>query len=237
MTSQYQILLLPLQAKLLTLITFSSLLVQTMEFNLLSRSLADLFSTFPKQTWTVFVLTFWTPTLRSAYFSIQWRWICLERAKVDNFMMQCICSFWRSKLILQEILNGLLLRLNCLHTLRRKFIKHPTEHVALKISTLENDLNLQMAHAKSDYEANLINTYAPKNAIQKYIKIALIYWSKQHSNYCEPQPQDKASLFNFYFHSVHTEHFHSSFSQRTTHTKTLLWGRCYFWGWCVSDSQ
>ena len=25
--------------------------------------------------------------------------------------------------------------------LRRKFIKHPTEHVALKISTLENDLN------------------------------------------------------------------------------------------------
>ena len=57
-------------------------------------------------------LTFWTPTLRSAYFSIQWRWICLERAKVDNFMMQCICSFWRSELILQEILNGLLLLLD-----------------------------------------------------------------------------------------------------------------------------
>ena len=61
-------------------------------------------------------------------------------------------------------------RLNCLRTLRRKFIKHPTKHVALKISTLENDLNLQMARAKSDYETNLINTYAPK-MLQKYINI------------------------------------------------------------------
>jgi len=49
-------------------------------------------------------------------------------------------------------------------------MKHPTEQVALKISTLENDLNLQMARAKSDYETNLINTYVPK-MLQKYINI------------------------------------------------------------------
>ena len=81
-----------------------------MEFNLLSRPLADLFSTIPKQTWMVFVLTFCTPTLTSAFnpmmlnlFGTSCSWL---------FMMQCICSFQRSKLILQEILNGLLLLLD-----------------------------------------------------------------------------------------------------------------------------
>ena len=169
MTSQYQILLiLPLQAKLLTLITFSSLLVQTMEFNLLSRSLADLFSTIPKQT-------LFLPSGHQLWqmLSIQWRWICLEQ---DKMIIYDAMHLFIPKIKINPSGNpkwfttSIRHRLNCLHMLRWKFIKHPTEHVALKISTLENDSNLQMAHAKSDYETNLINTYAPK-MLQKYINI------------------------------------------------------------------
>jgi len=92
--------------------------------------------------------------------------------------------------------------LNCLRTLRRKFIKHPTEQVALKISTLENDLNLQMARAKSDYETNLINTYAPKNATKIYQYINSITGQNNipttvnYRSSSATTDQDKASLSN-----------------------------------------
>ena len=68
-----------------------------------------------------------------------------------------------------------------------------------------------MAYAKSDYEANLINTYAPKNATKIYqyinsitgqnnIQITVNYRSSSAMT-----DQDKASLFNLYFHSVFTQ--------------------------------
>ena len=68
-----------------------------------------------------------------------------------------------------------------------------------------------MARAKSDYEANLINTYAPKNATKIYqyinsitgqnnIPITVNYRSSSAMT-----DQDKASLFNLYFHSVFTQ--------------------------------
>jgi len=100
--------------------------------------------------------------------------------------------------------------LNCLRTLQRKFIKHPTEYVTFKISTLENYLNLPMARAKSDYEANLINTYAPTNdTIYQYINTITgqinIPITVNYRSSSTTTDQDKASLFNLYILSMFTQ--------------------------------
>ena len=78
----------------------------------------------------------------------------------------------------------------------------------MKISTLENDLNLQIARAKSDYEANLINTYAPKNVTKIYQYISSITGQNNIPitvTSSATTDQNKASLFNLYFHSVFTQ--------------------------------
>ena len=68
-----------------------------------------------------------------------------------------------------------------------------------------------MARAKSNYEANLINTYAPKNATKIYQYINSITGQNNIPitvNYRSSSAkidQDKASLFNLYFHSVFTQ--------------------------------
>ena len=65
-----------------------------------------------------------------------------------------------------------------------------------------------MAYAKSDYEANLINIYAPKNATKIYQYINSITGQNNIPiavNYRSSSPttdQDNTSLFNLYFHSV-----------------------------------
>ena len=99
-------------------------------------------------------------------------------------------------------------RLNCIHSLRRKYKKNPSSNLKLKLQAEEDNLQAFIVEAKSDYESNLISNYASGNHgfIYKYI-------SSLSKSYCLPLQmhlgtdtatcdQDKARLFNSYFYSV-----------------------------------
>ena len=99
-------------------------------------------------------------------------------------------------------------RLNCIHSLRRKYKKNPSNNLKLKLQAEEDNLQALIVEAKSDYESNLISNYASGNnsLIYKYI-------SSLSKSDCLPSQmhlgtdtatcdQDKARLFNSYFYSV-----------------------------------
>ena len=98
--------------------------------------------------------------------------------------------------------------INCLHTLRRKYNKHPTDSIKSKIEESESSLLTKITDAKTNYENNLVTTFANKNnsKIYKYIKNI----TKSHSipstlfhNSCSVSTDSsKAHAFNGYFHSV-----------------------------------
>ena len=98
--------------------------------------------------------------------------------------------------------------INCLHTLRRKYNKHPTDSIKSKIEESESSLLTKITDAKTNYENNLVTTFANKNnsKIYKYIKNI----TKSHSipstlfhNSCSVSTDSsKAHVFNDYFHSV-----------------------------------
>ena len=62
--------------------------------------------------------------------------------------------------------------IQCMHTLKRKYNKHPTDSNKVKIEESEILLQAKISHAKSNYEANLVSTYANNNnsKIYSYIK-------------------------------------------------------------------
>ena len=62
--------------------------------------------------------------------------------------------------------------IKCLHTLKRKYNKHPTNNNKVKIEESETLLQPKLSNAKSDYEARLVSTFANNNnpKIYGYIK-------------------------------------------------------------------
>ena len=60
---------------------------------------------------------------------------------------------------------------NCIHSLRRKLKKKPTNTLKQKLQSEEDSLQVLMEEAKSNYESKLIDTFASynNNPIFKYI--------------------------------------------------------------------
>ena len=112
--------------------------------------------------------------------------------------------------------------LNCVHSLRRKYKKHPTNNNKHKLQDAENELQLLMAEAKSNFESNLIHNFANRNnhLIFKYISSLTkseyfprcMYLGSDEAT-CD---ESKASLFNNYFYSVFTRSPHSEINESTT---------------------
>ena len=106
-------------------------------------------------------------------------------------------------------------RLNCLHTLRRKYNSHPTLHTLLKIKLLEEHLQTEVSSAKSAFESNLLKSLQSNDCTKVYSYIRSVTGQNTiprclHFNCMSADSdQDKATLFNRYFHSVFTN---SSFS-------------------------
>ena len=98
--------------------------------------------------------------------------------------------------------------IKCLHTLKRKYNKHPTDSNKVKIEESENLLQAKISHAKSNYEANLVSTYANNNnsKIYSYIKNIAKSTSLPSTLFHDSIPANsdsaKANAFNNYFHSV-----------------------------------
>ena len=67
--------------------------------------------------------------------------------------------------------------LNCIHSLRRKYKKNPSNNLKLKLQAEEDNLQVLIVEAKSDYESNLISNYASGNnsLIYKYISKVTAY--------------------------------------------------------------
>ena len=95
-----------------------------------------------------------------------------------------------------------------MHTLKRKYNKHPTDSNKVKIEESENLLQAKISHAKSNYEANLVSTYANNNnsKIYSYIKNIAKSTSLPSTLFHDSIPANsdsaKANAFNNYFHSV-----------------------------------
>ena len=99
-------------------------------------------------------------------------------------------------------------KVKCLHTLRRRYEKHPTELNKSKDDKTAIELQLVMTKAKSNYESNLILKFAHThhNNIYQYISSikgqdnfpTQMFYNNQHA--CNDQ--EKAQLFNNYFYSV-----------------------------------
>ena len=95
--------------------------------------------------------------------------------------------------------------IKCLRSLRRRYERHPTQHIFNTIDSLEKVLQDKIAAAKQTFESDLINTYASTN-IFKYLKS----FTKSNNipsvmnlgSLTANTDQNIASLFNQYFHSV-----------------------------------
>ena len=99
--------------------------------------------------------------------------------------------------------------LNCIHSLRRKFKKKPTDNLKQKHQSEEDRLQALMEEAKSDYESKLINNFGSSNnsnLIYKYISALSSSSSLPQQMYLHTNTaisdRDKAKLFNNYFYSV-----------------------------------
>ena len=53
--------------------------------------------------------------------------------------------------------------IKCLHNLKTKYNKHPTNNNKVKIEESESLLQPKLSNAKSDYEARLVSTFANNN--------------------------------------------------------------------------
>ena len=101
-------------------------------------------------------------------------------------------------------------RLNCLRTLRRKCITHPTAHNLSKLLLLESNLDADISSAKLRYETDLIFKFTNSNCnkIFKYIRgisgHSSIPLSVELCSAFATSDLDKASLFNKYFYFIFT---------------------------------
>ena len=62
-------------------------------------------------------------------------------------------------------------KLNCIHSLRRKYKKSPTDSLKDKLAAAELNLQKEMADAKTTFESSLVHKFATSNNnwIYKYI--------------------------------------------------------------------
>jgi len=99
-----------------------------------------------------------------------------------------------------------LLHINCVHTIQRKYNRHPSEQNKFKLKTNEKLLQT----AKANYESSLISSFSFNNSkIYKCIcsltKSNPIPCSVHYNFISADSDLAKASLFNEYFYSVFTK--------------------------------
>ena len=103
----------------------------------------------------------------------------------------------------------------CLQSSKKRFSKHPTTHLHLKINNLELEYRNKILQAKSSYESHLVHSFAGSHnaRIYDYIrslsKKSTIPSTVSLDNCSATLDSGKAELFNTFFHSVFTR---SSFS-------------------------
>ena len=101
-------------------------------------------------------------------------------------------------------------QMKCLHSLRRKYKCHPTPSTLNKIREYETQLQLDLCRAKANFEQNLLLQFNSNNTskIFDYIhSLAGQCGLPAHVHYkstTAESDQDKAQLFNRYFHSIFT---------------------------------
>ena len=94
--------------------------------------------------------------------------------------------------------------------MRRNFKSHPTPHKKHKIESLEDMLRIKMAHVKSDFECKLIESLQAGHSkpIYTYMRnltnVNTIPSAVNLDNINAVSDNEKATLFNQYFHSVFT---------------------------------
>ena len=103
----------------------------------------------------------------------------------------------------------------CLRTSKKRFSKHPTSHLQQKINDLELQCHNKILQAKSNYESNLVCSFAGSrngriyDYIRSLTKKSSIPTMVSLNNSNATTDVGKAQLFNAFFHSVFTD---SSFS-------------------------
>ena len=99
--------------------------------------------------------------------------------------------------------------LKCLHTLRKKFKHSPTPHNLDRLNHAEAQFQLNIDSTKSNYEANLIHSFAYHNNSKIYEYIRSIAKTKNIptllylNSSIATTDADKALLYNEYFYSVY----------------------------------
>ena len=98
----------------------------------------------------------------------------------------------------------------CLHSTKKRFTKHATPHLQLKLNNLESKYRSKVLLAKSNYESELVQSFAgsQNSKIYDYIrslsKKSPIPSSVSLDNTSATSDTGKAELFNTFFHSVFT---------------------------------
>ena len=90
----------------------------------------------------------------------------------------------------------------CLRSAKKRFTKHATPHLQLKINNLESDYHSKILHAKSNYESRLVQSFAGSHNSKIYDYIQTLCKSRSipltvslnKSN--ATSDTDKAELFN-----------------------------------------
>ena len=106
-------------------------------------------------------------------------------------------------------------RINCIRTLRKRCLQHPTPYTHSKLKNLENLLQKDLIAEKSTYEKNLIESCSKGqssknfNYLRSLSSLGSIPTSVSLDSSTAMLDQEKATLFNTFFHSVFT---HSSFN-------------------------
>ena len=117
-------------------------------------------------------------------------------------------------------ISCLTFNLNCIRTLRRKSILHPTSQNLSKLQFLETQLQNKLLIAKSSYENNLVTTSSRTNTskIFKYIdsitKGSTIPQTVCLDSHTASSDSEKAFLFNVYIFPLS---LHSKFIHHSTH--------------------
>ena len=107
-------------------------------------------------------------------------------------------------------------QVKCIQTLKRRYHKSPTEHIKSRILLSENQFALESSLAKSSFESNLVNNFVTGNQTKIFQYIRSITKSHSipstifHNDSSASNDNDKATIFNQFFHSVFSTNTTSS---------------------------